>query len=407
VDEVSFRTAETAAPGTVPATGVSYQEPKSAAQATGLAEPTSAQGASATAQALGPYPWILSPTVDLLFACGGAFWLLYLGLALTDYGFSYNGNTAAMAFFGISVLGLHIFGDGHQPATLFRVYGSKVTRDSIGKPVAVIILISLLAGLSALFVPWTTSFLIKFVLAWGFQHQLAQSYGIALIYCYKRKYYLNAVEKKIMLGMVHATMIYLILRMFAIKDFGTFKLMNFYDVPFSSFVPEWMCMVSLVALLISVALFIGMVARKYMREKRIMPLPAVLTIMTLTALPLISGNRFALLYYSFSQWFFHSSQYLVVTSAFYFKEKGLPEGVSFHEIGKLLLSKTSFAYFGLILTTGFLVAFQLPTWMTQSGIAERALCFISIWIFLNIQHFWTDAFIWKLRDPVIQKLLVS
>lgn len=407
MDEVSFRTAETAAPGTVPATGVSYQEPEPAAEITNPPEAMSARSAAATAQALGPYPWILSPTVDLLFACGGAFWLLYLGLALTDYGFSYNGNTAAMAFFGISVLGLHIFGDGHQPATLFRVYGSKVTRDSIGKPVAVIILISLLAGLSALFVPWTTSFLIKFVLAWGFQHQLAQSYGIALIYCYKRKYYLNAVEKKIMLGMVHATMIYLILRMFAIKDFGTFKLMNFYDVPFSSFVPEWMCMVSLVALLISVALFIGMVARKYMREKRIMPLPAVLTIMTLTALPLISGNRFALLYYSFSQWFFHSSQYLVVTSAFYFKEKGLPEGVSFHEIGKLLLSKTSFAYFGLILTTGFLVAFQLPTWMTQSGIAERALCFISIWIFLNIQHFWTDAFIWKLRDPVIQKLLVS
>jgi hypothetical protein len=41
------------------------------------------------------------------------------------------------------------------------------------------------------------------------------------------------------------------------------------------------------------------------------------------------------------------------------------------------------------------------------GIANKAVCFLSIWVFLNVQHFWTDAFIWKLRDPVINKLLVS
>ncbi|HNB21233.1 MAG TPA: hypothetical protein PKZ32_02380 [Candidatus Melainabacteria bacterium] len=405
MEEVSFRTAEAAAPGTL--TASLHQEPTAANPDINLVNPISPESAAATAKALGPYPWILSPSIDILFCCGGAFWLLYLGLALTNYGMSYNGNTAAMAFFGISVLGLHIFGDGHQPATLFRVYGSKVTRDSIGKPVAVIILISLMAGLSALFVPVTTDFLIKFVLAWGFQHQLAQSYGITLVYCYKRKYYLNAVEKKIMLAMVHTTMVYLILRMFAIKDFGTFKLMNFYDVPFAALVPEWVCNVALVAMLASVAVFIGMVGRKYVKEKRMMPLPALLVIMTLTALPIISGNHFALLYYSFSQWFFHSSQYLVVTSAFYFKEKGLPPGVSFHQISRMLFSGTSFLYFGLILIVGFLVAFQLPVCMTNAGIAEKALCFISIWIFLNIQHFWTDAFIWKLRDPVIQKLLIS
>jgi hypothetical protein len=218
---------------------------------------------------------------------------------------------------------------------------------------------------------------------------------------------LNAIEKKIMKSMVDATMVFLILRMFALKDFGTFKLLNLYDVPFFAIVPEWLCSVSLVVMQAAVLLFVGMVVRKYIKEKRLMPIPALLTIMTLTALPLIAGNHFALLYYMFSQWFFHSSQYLVVTSAFYFKEKGLPENMSFHQIGRMLWTPTSFLYFGIVFAVGFLVAFLVPTWMAQFGLAERALCFISIWVFLNVQHFWTDAFIWKLRDPVINKLLIS
>lgn len=407
MDEVSFRTSENVAPGTLPTSSTSYIEPPQTAEAAKSSEPLSTDQAAQTAQALGPYPWILNPTVDLLFVCGGAFWLLFLGLSLTNFGYGYDGNTTAQCFFALSVIGLHIFGDGHQPATLFRVYGSKVTRDAIGKPVAVIAFISLLCGLSTLFIPATTTFFIKVVLAWGFQHQLAQSYGIALVYCYKRKYYLNALEKKIMSIMVHATMVYLIVRMFSIKDFGTFKLLNLYDVPFFALLPEWVSTVALIAMQASVLAFVGMVVKKYLRDKQLMPIPALLVVMTLTALPLISGNHFALLYYMFSQWFFHSSQYIVVTSAFYFKERGLPENIGFHQIGKMLTTRTAMTYYGLIFAVGFLLAFQLPTWMTQAGIADKALCFISIWVFLNVQHFWTDAFIWKLRDPVINKLLIN
>lgn len=408
MDEVSFRTAETAASGTVPASATaSYQEPSPGTASQKLAEPISEQGAAATAQALGPYPWILNPTIDLLFVCGGLFWLCFLGLSLSNFSCGFDGNVTAQCFFALSVIGLHIFGDGHQPATLFRVYGSKVTRQAIGKPVAVIALVALLAGLSTLFIHSTTAFFIKLVLAWGFQHQLAQSYGIALVYCYKRKYFLNNVEKKIMKFMVDATMVYLIIRMFALKDFGTFKLLNLYDVPFYALLPEWLCTASLVVLQVSVVLFAGMVARKYIKEKALMPIPALLVVMTLTALPLIAGTHFALLYYMFSQWFFHSSQYLVVTSAFYFKERGLPANVSLHQIGRMIFTKPGLVYFGAVFAVGFLLAFSLPSFMTQIGIADRALCFISIWVFLNVQHFWTDAFIWKLRDPVINKLLVS
>lgn len=411
MDEVSFRTAETAAPGSVPTSTLAL-EPTPAtdsmsADAARILEPASAQAAEETAKALGPYPWILNPFVDIMFACGGAFWLVYLGMAMTNFGYGYDGNVTAQCFFALSVIGLHIFGDGHQPATLFRVYGSKITRDSIGKPVALIAVVALAAGLSTLLIHSTTTFFIKFVLAWGFQHQLAQSYGIALIYCYKRKYFLNNVEKKIMKFMVDATMVFLIVRMFSLKDFGTFKLLNLYDVSFTALLPEWLCTVSLVAMQASVLLFVGMVVRKYVKEKVLMPIPALLVIMTLTALPMIAGTHFALMYYMFSQWFFHSSQYLVVTSAFYFKEKGLPGNVSTHQIGKMLMSRTSFLYFGIVFAVGFLLAFLVPTWMTQAGIADKALCFIAIWVFLNIQHFWTDAFIWKLRDPVINKLLVS
>jgi hypothetical protein len=356
--------------------------------------------------AMEPYKWIMGPVIDMLFVCGGFFWLLILGLYATGFKVDLYGSPGAFTLATISVLGLQLMGDAHQPATLFRVYGSKQTRDKLGVKVALIGVLAIAVGLCTFFVASTTTLFLKIILAWGIQHQLAQSYGIALVYCYKRKYYLNKLEKQSMFVMVQATIIYMIVRMFAVKDFAEFTLNRTYNVPFWQFLPEWAATVAGVALGVSILVFAGMVARKYMQDKQMFPVPGLCALMTLIALAVIPGDKFLIIWYLFSTWWFHSCQYLVITTAFYLKERGLPAHVSFHEIGKMMWSSTFAKYYSLLFGFGFVVYYLWPNWMVDHG-AEKAIALAAVYVASNLHHYITDALIWKLRDPAVQKLLIA
>ena len=162
---------------------------------------------------------------------------------------------------------------------------------------------------------------------------MAQSYGISLIYCYKRGYYLNKIEKFIVASMVNATIVFMVVRMFSSPDFNL-RALNGFTVPYWGVLPEWSGFVALTALQISVLSFVAMIINRYIKTKQMYPLPALLTIMTLIMLVIVARGAFATLWWAFSTNWFHSCQYLVVTSAFYFKEKGLPENIGFHQIFK-------------------------------------------------------------------------
>ena len=123
-------------------------------------------------------------------------------------------------------------------------------------------------------------------------------------------------------------------------------------------------------------------------------------------MPFLAGTNFIFVWVWFSTTFFHSSQYLVVTSAYYFKEKGLPENVSLWQISKMLKTLDFAKYFAIIFSVGFFVSYLLPNFLADHG-ASKALAFSSIWVFVNLHHFATDSFIWKLRDPALQKLIIS
>ncbi len=125
--------------------------------------------------------------------------------------FRYQGNFGRR-FFGvfhdvISILGLQIL--GRQPSTsdALRVYLSKHTRERLGVKVAILGLLALAARAGYAVHPGDDNLLSQLIFAWAFQHQLAQAYGVALIYCYKRKYYMNKAEKNVMFGMVYARLL--------------------------------------------------------------------------------------------------------------------------------------------------------------------------------------------------------
>jgi hypothetical protein len=351
-----------------------------------------------------PYPWILSPAVDLLFCCGGAFWILYAIAHMINWKFDITTNSPAFWLTATAIIGLHIFGDGHGPATFYRVYASKATREKLGRPIAFVGLAAL-ALFGAMFaVPNLATIALKVILAWGFQHQMAQCYGIALIYCYKRNYSMNNTEKLIMKFMVNAMVVFLIVRMFSTPDFNLTN-MNGYAIPYWGLLPEWTSALAQVVMQCSVVVFVGMVVRRYLKTKQLLPLPALMNLMTLMLLVVCAKGMFAILWALSANWF-HSSQYLVVTSSYYFKEKGLPEQIGFHQISKMLWTWTSFKYFGLLFGVGFCVAYLFPRWMSEHGV-NAGFAFTAVYVACNFYHYVTDGFIWKLRDPSVAKLLVS
>lgn len=301
------------------------------------------------------------------------------------------------------IAGGQIFVDPHQPATLFRVFGSQSTRAKLGKPVAAVGLMAISVALIMLCFPATTGCFLQIIFAWGVQHWLAQTYGIALIYCYKRDYRLSKAEREIMHAMVRAAIIYLWFRLFYKELDGPHFTLGAQFTPLY-FIPDWLYNLSLTVLLLSMAVFAVMVIRKFILEKRFFPLPALANLLTLMLLPFLAHDT-RIVISALASPFFHSSQYLVVTAAFYLKEHSLAP-LKPSQISRLLFSRTFAKYFAVVFTAGLFLCILLPYSMTYLGIA-KSLAFPTVYVMLNFHHFITDAYIWKLRDPDLQRLLVA
>ena len=112
------------------------------------------------------------------------------------------------------------------------------------------------------------------------------------------------------------------------------------------------------------------------------------------------------MWFLLSSWFFHSAQYLVVTTSVYLKERGLPPNISFSQIATMLRTPAFARYFALLFVVGFSVSFLFPQWLMGHQPAA-GIAFACVFVTVNLHHFITDSFIWKLRDPVLQKLLVA
>jgi hypothetical protein len=343
-----------------------------------------------------PYPWILHPVIDILFVCGG---LLWLGIAgYYTFGMHIDARTALCLGLLCSLFTTTM----HQPATLFRVYKSPRTRKQVGKIVTLWGVVVIALAIPGLFSQTFTSFLLLATFAWSNQHLLAQSYGIVLIYCYKRNYILSKSEKQSLLMVINSTIVYLIVRLFS-QPLTNRPAIYGTQSAWLGQLPDIFLTGATVALQIATVWFAFLVVRKWKKEGKIFPLPALLTLCTSLMIPAISasGPLFGL----FIQNLFHSAQYNVVTLAYYLKERGLPENVPVSQIHTQLLKKPAINYFCFLMIVGVSIAVFLPVSLAFIGFQTTAytVCYCA-W---NMHHYFADAAIWKLRDPEVRKLLVS
>ncbi len=349
-----------------------------------------------------PYPWILHPALDLIFCCGGILWLLFpLHFFVLGEG---SHSILAQWLVVLAALGTVFLSQSHAIATLVRVYNDPETRErfslytywfAIG--CGMLALVGCMHGELA-------GIYCKIYLLIVAQHFTAQTYGIALLYCIKRKYGLGVMERRILSTLMRSTLWYAVLRQCTYRNWSGDKFLG-QAVPFWGPLPEWMVQLSAICIVVSAVAFSVCVCRKLIVEKQCFPFPALLLIVT-GVLIFVLDSRMTGILWIYVPAFFHGSQYLVTTTAYYLKEKGLPEGLSTHKIVSVLGSASALRYLGFLVTAGLALFMGLPQMLAQFGF-DSGVAVAVIFTTVQFHHVLTDHAIWRMREERVRKLLTA
>ena len=349
-----------------------------------------------------PYGWILSPAIDLLFSCGGLVWLFF-GLHYFVFG-SQSRELGAQALLVLVILGTHLLSETHNIATLQRIYKDNEEKEKFSFYTDRLAFVCIGLAFVGLTYPPAASIFTKIYLVWVSQHFTAQTYGLALLYCYKRNYQLSSFEKKLFLMLMQATTMFAIVRQFTYYDWGGGQFLGL-DIPFWGPLPEPIFVGTSCVLAVLALSFLGVIIKKAIFQRQIFPLPAFLLTMT-GILIWVFGKEATGTLWLYVPAFYHGSQYLVLSTAYYLKEKGLPEGIPSPKIASALIQPAGMKYFGFLVLVACFLYIAIPRVLEQVGVPID-LSFASIFCAVNFHHFLTDGAIWKLRDKRTREILIA
>lgn len=346
-----------------------------------------------------PYPWIINPVLDYLFVSGGMLWILW---GLSYLGLSGNKTDPASTVFGIFLFyGSLLITDTHGPATLARVFTSKTTPGTVKKVVIAAALLVLALAIPSLSSITFAQAFTKLTLLWAIQHYTAQTYGVVMIYCLKRQFTLSALERLVIQNMLRAQLIFVLVRAFTIPQFGQINFLGL-DLPFWGPLPIGFLILSQFLLVLMGIFFVITFAYRAFSTKQILPLPAVLSIITVISLTLLSRDN---IHYFMGVTFYHSSQYLSITYSYFLKEQALQKNLKVSSNGwNQVLAPWSLIYYMALLAVGYVISFKLPDLLSLQVPAAIALC--TVYSVFNCHHFFTDALVWRIRDNKVRQLLV-
>ncbi|MBU6455709.1 MAG: hypothetical protein KGS72_28320 [Cyanobacteria bacterium REEB67] len=344
--------------------------------------------------------WILNPLLDYLFVCGGLLWILY---AVTFAGISAIGSDPKSQIYGsILFWGALLITDAHGPATLVRVFESKTTPKKVRLLVAAWALVLLAVGCFSVSHKIVAQCFVKITLLWVVQHYIAQTFGVVLIYCFKRDFQINKVERFIFQGLMRSLMYFVLVRMLTYPEYGRIENFMGLEVPFWGPLPTLGVLLTGYAFVMFTLAFIALVVRRLIVSRQMFPLPGILAIISVAAITLSPRNGF----YLIGVTFYHASQYLAITFSYFLKEKALVKNGSVPlSLVPQFFSRNALIYFFGIVALGYLTTNTIPVYMIKIGMSD-ALVMGTVYALLNCHHFLADALIWRIRDPQVRKLLV-
>lgn len=348
--------------------------------------------------------WIINPTIDLLFCCGGLVWTLFL-LHWFFIGATPDGNNPLVqALALLAVVGTHALSETHTAATLVRVYRSPESINQYSTYTKWAALTCGALALAGLFIEGLTPILAKVYLIWVVQHFTAQTYGLSLVYCYKRGYMLSGYEKRLLWLLMNLTAAFAVIRQFTYQQWNPDGFLG-QRIPFWGPLPEWILTATLIALLCVAGLFARQVVRRAIAGGQLLPLPTALLVLTGMAIFLFDSGISSVIWL-YVPAFYHGSQYLVLTTACYLKEKQLPAKMTSLGVASALLKSDGIRYQGLLFILGFFIFVGVPRFLEEFGF-DYTLTFATIFSVINLHHFITDQAIWKLRDPQLRKVIIG
>jgi hypothetical protein len=377
----------------------------------GQSEPAKPAQATAIVSDLGNR-WVVNPVFDTLFVFGGALWILF---AIQIFCFHFDNpdvkapGTAGAIAYALSVtffIGNYLFADSHTIATYMRIYSTAENRKRFKLYAYYLPWCSALLFVLCLLYPQAAGLCVYIHMMWVFQHYVGQTFGISLIYCYKRRYIFKNYEREIYRWFMHSLSFFVITRILCYREFSP---ANFFGIRLPFFgVPTIFNDVARVAFVAMSIAFVAVVVIKYFRDKQLIPIPTLCLIVTILGIGASTGFANSLIWL-YGPPFFHGSQYLAVSLGFYLKEKGLSEG-RINEVGAKLLkefvSPAGLRYWAMVVMAGIALYVGIPHVLQAYGF-EMVMVATVIQACVNFHHFVTDAAVWRLRDPVSRKVLIA
>lgn len=341
--------------------------------------------------------WILNGYLDLLLCCGGLVWLLFfLQYFVVDrFGSVIAGNLLAIF---VAVSG-HTFGETHVAATLLKLFGSEQMRRRYAVQSSYVPMAALFIYISGLVIPGFTAVLLKLYLLWVIQHFIGQTYGIVLVYCHKRNYGLQKIEKNSLALILNSTAAFAIIRQLTYEQWHTDTMLGEH-IPFWGPLPPLIYDFALILLQFSTTVFCALILLKFVLHRRTFPFPAMLTMFTMLAALLLPQNASDVLWVYLPA-LFHGSQYIGLTLSGELKRHesiAITEGpekpatASSNEPPKQVVLR----YFSSLLLVAVALYVMVPAVITLFGYSWQS-AFTNLFCVVNLHHFLTDMAIWKSR----------
>jgi hypothetical protein len=350
-----------------------------------------------------PYGWILSPTIDMFFCCGGLVWILVLlVIGFEALGFGTQIENFATKFGVILPL---MFNYPHIGATLVRLYNDpelvqKLRFQAVWAPI-------LLVGLTmaAFANPEIPPVLLRIYLLMNAFHWCGQAFGVALIYCFKRGYNLAPIEKSLFWWSINSAAILYLVHILSDPTFGKASFSGVYLARWNILPPE-IFSICCVAAGVILTLMAAVIVRKFIVEKQLIPVPALM-VATLGFISFATWGHLNDVFWLWVGSLFHGSQYLVVSASYFLKEKMMPQGVSSTQIYHLLGNRIGSTYMGIVVMIGAFIFYTVPT---VAGEFTGVGYYVSWAIFsatVSFHHFLVDAAVWRLRDRKTRDILLA
>ncbi len=340
--------------------------------------------------------WILNPVMDYLFACGGLVWLLF--------GFHYfvlAGSTQgplSVALLTFSALGALLLGEGHTAATLVHTYRRADLRNRLSFYTKLLPLFFGILAACGTVIPGVAPILVKIYLLIVPHHFMAQSYGIARVYCLKQGYVLGDDERRALLLVTWCTTIFAVIRQLTVIEPKEKPFLG-QAVPTWQILPEPLFVVAQVLLISCIFAFVAIITLRGVKEKRLFPVPALLTMATgiagFTMIQSATG-----IYWLYVSAFFHATQYFLTVLVSHWNEQQV---VSCGDrIRSLTRNSSTTRMLGIILLVSVFIYIGIPRILESFGL-NYMLAMAAIFSTMNMHHTAIDGVLWKLRRAEVRK----